>query len=391
MNMDAAMARSLVRFASRGVTLDEARTLPVIFGCVGTGMQGKGSYLTFEGQPNLAKLAEFTMYDGFDPHTKKQIFPKVKAVEDCATFEEVYQVMLQHMDHAYDAQRKISNLGNTTREQLVPNIFRSTLLDGCIEKGLCEDAGGPKYSQSLCITATGIDAVNSLYAIKYLIYDTKQICWGKLKGALDANFVGFEDIQKMCYAAPKHGNDVEDVDQLTRRFFRDVERIYRSQGTDFFGFEAHMDPFSLSFHNYFAAMTGALPNGRKKGVALTDASVSAMPGTDVNGSTALIKSAAQAIDTIRNNCNHMNMKFIPSALEGPNGSRLLLNLVRTYFSLGGGHIQFNCVDAETLYDAKKNPQDHKDLVVRVAGFSSYFTRLYEGVQDEIIKRTEYKS
>jgi formate C-acetyltransferase len=137
-------------------------------------------------------------------------------------------------------------------------------------------------------------------------------------------------------------------------------------------------------------LTGALPNGRKKGVALTDASVSAMPGTDTNGSTALIKSAAQAIDTIRNNCNHMNMKFIPSALEGPNGSRLLLNLVKTYFSLGGGHIQFNCVDAETLYDAKKNPQDHKDLVVRVAGFSSYFTRLYEGVQDEIIKRTEYK-
>lgn len=391
MNMDAAVARSLVRFGTRGITIDEARTLPVIFGCVGTGMQGKGSYVTFEGQPNLAKLVEFTMYDGYDPHTRKQVFPEVKKAEDCETFEDFYQTLLVHMDHAYDAQRKISDLGNVTREQLVPNIFRSCLLDGCIERGLCEEAGGPIYSQSLCITCTGVDAVNSLYGIKHLIYDTKKLTWAQLKEALEANFEGFEDIQKMCYNAPKHGNDIEDVDQLTRRFFRDVERTYRSQGTDYFGYEPHMDPFSLSFHNYFAAMTGALPNGRPKGVALTDASVSAMPGTDTNGSTALIKSAAQAIDTVRNNCNHMNMKFLPSVLEGPNGSRLLLNLIKTYFDLGGGHIQFNCVDSEVLKDAQNTPENYKDLVVRVAGFSSYFTRLYKGVQDEIIKRTEYHS
>ena len=366
MNMNAAVARSLVRFASRGITLDEARTLPVIFGCVGTGIQGKGSYVTFEGQPNLAKLVEFAMYDGYDPHTRKQVFPNVKPAEECATFEELYDALLRHMDHAYDAQRKISDLGNSTREQIVPNIFRSCLLDGCIESGLCEEAGGPKYSQSLCITSTGIDAANSLYAIKHLIYDTKQLTWEQLKKALAANFEGYEDIQKLCFGAPKHG-------------------------PDYFGYEAHMDPFSLSYHNYFAPMTGALPNGRQKGVALTDASVSAMPGTDVNGSTALIKSAAQAIDTVRNNCNHMNMKFLPSALEGPSGTRMLLNLIKTYFDLGGGHIQFNCVSSETLCDAQEHPQNYKNLVVRVAGFSSYFTRLYKGVQDEIIKRTEYQN
>ena len=223
----------------------------------------------------------------------------------------------------------------------------------------------------------------------YKKYDTKKLTWDMLKEALAANFEGHEDIEKMCYEAPKHGNDIEDVDQLTRRFFRDVERTYRSHGPDYFGYEAHMDPFSLSYHNYFAPMTGALPNGRRKGVALTDASVSAMPGTDTHGSTALIKSAAQAIDTVRNNCNHMNMKFLPEALEGPKGTRMLLNLVKTYFDLGGGHIQFNCVSSETLKDAQVKPQNYKDLVVRVAGFSSYFTRLYKGVQDEIIKRTEY--
>ena len=159
----------------------------------------------------------------------------------------------------------ISDLGNSTREQIVPNIFRSCLLDGCIESGLCEEAGGPKYSQSLCITSTGIDAANSLYAIKHLIYDTKQLTWEQLKKALAANFEGYEDIQKLCFGAPKHGNDIEDVDQLTRRFFRDVERIYRSHGPDYFGYEAHMDPFSLSYHNYFAPIDRRAPQRSPEG------------------------------------------------------------------------------------------------------------------------------
>ncbi|MDR0466995.1 MAG: glycyl radical protein, partial [Deltaproteobacteria bacterium] len=122
-----------------------------------------------------------------------------------------------------------------------------------------------------------------------------------------------------------------------------------------------------------------------------DASVSAMPGTDVEGATALIKSAAQAIDTVRWNANHFNVKLLPSVLEGPSGTRTLLSLIRTYFDLGGGHIQFNCVDTETLKDAQKTPENYKELVVRVAGFSAYFTRLDCGVQNEIIKRTQYSA
>lgn len=134
----------------------------------------------------------------------------------------------------------------------------------------------------------------------------------------------------------------------------------------------------------------AFPNGRKKGVAFTDGSVSATPGTDREGPTALVKSAAQAVDTTWYMSNHLNMKFLPSALEGARGGRMLIDLVKTYFDYGGSHIQFNCVSRETLTDAQKHPQSHKELVVRVAGFSAYFTRLDKGVQDEIIKRTEYR-
>ena len=389
MNTNVVVQRHLSRFGTRGISIGEARKNCVVFGCVGTGQAGQGSYVTFEGQPNLAKLVEFTLYDGYDPYTKKQIGTKAGDAKGFATFEEFYEAFKKHATHCLMQQRRISDLGNSMREEIVPSIFRSSVIEGCIEKGLYEEQGGPKYAQSLCITTSGVDAANCLYAIKHLVYDTRKITMERLMEALAANFEGYEDVQKMCFEAPKHGNDDADVDSLTQRMYRDVEEIYRASGTDYFGHEARMDAFSLSFHNYFAPMTGALPNGRRRGEPLTDASVSAMPGTDINGITAMLKSAAKAVDTVKYNANHLNVKLLPSFLEGPAGARTLISLIKTYYDLGGSHIQFNCVDTETLREAQKQPENYKELVVRVAGFSAYFTRLDKGVQSEIIKRTQY--
>ncbi len=391
MNTSVVVQRHLSRFGTRGISVGEARKNCVVFGCVGTGQAGQGSYVTFEGQPNLAKLVELTLNDGYDPYTKKQIGIKVAEAKSLETFEDFYAAFKKHAAHCLKLQRRISDIGNSMREEIVPSIFRSAMIDGCIEKGLCEEQGGPKYAQSLCITTSGVDAANSLYAIKHLVYDTKKISMERLQEALAANFEGYEDVQKMCFEAPKHGNDDADVDALTQRMYRDLEEIYRASGTDYFGNEARMDAFSLSFHNYFAPMTGALPNGRRRGEPLTDASVSAMPGTDVNGITAMLKSAAKAVDTVKFNANHLNVKLLPSFLEGPAGARTLLALIKTYYDLGGCHIQFNCVDTNTLREAQVKPQEHKELTVRVAGFSAYFTRLDKGVQNEIIKRTQYAS
>jgi pyruvate-formate lyase len=141
----------------------------------------------------------------------------------------------------------------------------------------------------------------------------------------------------------------------------------------------------------FGKLTGALPTGRNARKALTDGSVSAMPGTDVEGPTAFINSAAKVVDTVRWGANHCNMKFHPTALQGPIGARMLLSLIKSYCDMGGSHIQFNVVTRETLEAAQETPAKYKDLVVRVAGFSAYFIRLDKGVQDEIIKRTEYKA
>mgnify|MGYP003623382249 CR=1 FL=1 len=389
MNANVVIQRHLSRFASRGITVNEVRKNSVVFGCVGTGQAGQGSYVTFEGQPNLAKLVEFTLNDGYDTTTKKQIGLKVKDAKHIQSWEEFYATFLEHSKYFFKLQRRITDLGNSTREEIVPSIFRSAVIDGCLESGLYEEQGGPKYAQSLCITTSGVDAANSLYAIKHLVFDTGRLTMEQLLEALAVNFEGHEDIRKMCFEAPKHGNDYPDVDNVVQSMYRDLEQIYRDSGTDYFGHEARMDAFSLSFHNYFAPMTGALPNGRRRGEPMTDASVSAMPGTDVEGITALMKSAAQAVDTVKFNANHFNVKLLPSFLEGPAGNRTLWTLVKTYFDLGGCHVQFNCVDTEILKEAQKQPQNYKDLVVRVAGFSAYFTRLDKGVQNEIIKRTQY--
>ena len=387
MNMNAAVARSLVRFASRGITLDEARTLPVIFGCVGTGIQGKGSYVTFEGQPNLAKLVEFAMYDGYDPHTRKQGFPNGKPAEECATFEELYDALLRHMDHAYDAQRKISDLGNSTREQIVPNIFRSCLLDGCIESGLCEEAGGPKYSQSLCITSTGIDAANSLYAIKHLIYDTKQLTWEQLKKALAANFEGYEDIQQLLRTAPCYGNDDEYADEIGRELDRMAVSFAAKYGKEMgINNDARYVPFTS--HVPFGKVVSATPNGRVAWFPLADGS-SPSHGADHNGPTAILLSNhnTKNYGMRARAARLINVKFTPKCVEGDAGTEKLVQFIRTWCDLKLWHIQFNVINADTLKKAQKDPQKYRNLIVRIAGYSAYFVDLTPDLQNDLIART----
>ena len=380
-------------YVSKGATFEEALDYAVS-GCIEIRMPNRDTYTSGGAYTNFASAVEMALYDGkMKKYGDVQLGIQTGDARKFKSWDEFWNAYVQQHMLLLRTTFIQQYIVIQTRAKHFAQPMGSVLHALCRKH--CIDLHQPQIPEGLnfgYFEFMGLGTViDSLAAIKKLVFEDKKLTMDQLIDALEANFEGYEDIQKLCFGAPKHGNDIEDVDQLTRRFFRDVERIYRSHGPDYFGYEAHMAPFSLSYHNYFAPMTGALPNGRQKGVALTDASVSAMPGTDVNGSTALIKSAAQAIDTVRNNCNHMNMKFLPSALEGPSGTRMLLNLIKTYFDLGGGHIQFNCVSSETLCDAQEHPQNYKNLVVRVAGFSSYFTRLYKGVQDEIIKRTEYQN
>ena len=389
-NNTVAVQRTLARFAQYegGITLEDARNCGN-YGCVSTGVCGKGSYITQEDQPCLAKLIELVLYNGTDPLTRKQLGPQTGDPVEFKSFEELYDAYKAQLKHLFGISRKHSDLSQMARLQVVPSIFRSVMYDGCIDKGMCEEAGGTRYPQVNPIMTAGVDAANSLLAIKHLVFDTGKLTMEQLMEAIKANFEGYEEIRKMCFEAPKHGNDYPDVQAFVQRYYRDVDTIHGSIGPDCFGYRTPLDAYSLSYHNYFGSLMGALPTGRKAGAALTDGSVSAMPGTDHEGATALIKSGAQAIDTVNYGANHFNVKFLPAALEGPGGERLLTSLIKTYCDFGGSHIQFNVVSSETLKRAQDVPQEYRDLVVRVAGFSAYFTRLDKGVQNEIVKRTEY--
>ena len=194
----------------------------------------------------------------------------------------------------------------------------------------------------------------------------------------------------MCLNAPKYGNGDEYPDSLVKELYEICWQEHQRTPYDHLGRPIKPEAYSVTVHSDRGELTGALPNGRKARIALTDASVSAQPGTDKNGPTALVQSAATVIDTVRYGANHFNMKFHPSALAEADGARKFLAMIKTYMDLGGYHVQFNCVSGETLKDAQLHPENYRDLVVRVAGFSALFVTLDKKVQEEIISRTELK-
>jgi formate C-acetyltransferase len=363
--------------------------------CVGACV---GSYIPYEtghpveGQPNLGKVIELTMNNGFDPRTQKQIGPKSGDPETFKTFEDLYAAFEQQLQFCEDTLRRGAWIASMLNAEVLPVAWRSILTGGCIETGKEVWEGGANYYTVAQISVAGVDACNSLMAVKKLVYDENMITMAELKKALAANFEGeYEKVGRMCFEAPKHGNDIPEVNALLRRVNDSILTAFNNVdgGGNYLSkdIKSSLDQYTKSVHNPMGMATGALPNGKKAGVALTDGSLSAMPGTDVNGPTALVMSAAKGNDAVKWCATHMNMKLPPEQLKSRKGRENVLQLIRTLFENGGYHIQFNVLNTEILRDAQKNPENYRDLVVRVAGFSAFFTKLHKGVQDEIIERT----
>jgi formate C-acetyltransferase len=357
-----------------------------------------GSYIPYEtghpleGQPNHGKVIELTMNNGFDPRTKQQLGPKTGNPEDFKDFEELYAAFEKQLQFCEDTLRRAAWISTILQGDFLPCAWRSILTGGCIETGTETWAGGANYYTVAQISIGGVDAANSLMAVKKLVYDDKKLSMAELKKALAANFEGeYAKVGKMCFEAPKHGNDIPEVNRFVRRVYNSILHAFESVdgGGNYISkdIKTSLDAYTKSAHNPFGMVTGALPNGKKAGVALTDGSISAMPGTDVNGPTALVMSAAKGIDAVAYCATHMNMKLPPDQLETRKGRDNVLRLLKTLFDNGGYHIQFNVLNTEILRDAQKHPEKYRDLVVRVAGFSAFFTKLHVGVQNEIIERT----
>jgi pyruvate-formate lyase len=236
-----------------------------------------------------------------------------------------------------------------------------------------------------------INVADSLTAIRKVVYDDKKVTMLEMKEALRSNWQGegCERIRKLCLAAPKYGNDDDYADSTAAELYQFWAETAASLDTALGG-KHKPAAISITSQAPGGALTGATPDGRFAGECLADGTMSAMRGRDTRGITGLVKSAAK-INQVPYQSTLMNVRFHPTALATTEDLSKLSTLIRTYFAMGGKHMQFNVVTRDTLLDAQKHPENYRDLVVRVAGYSAYFVQLSKTVQDEIIGRTEHQA
>ncbi len=357
-------------------------------GCVEVGAFGKESYI-LTGYFNMPKVLEIALANGVDPRTGKRIGLETGDPAGFASFDELFAAYERQL--RYFADIKIR--GNDAIERLyaarMPAPFLSILIDDCVAKGVDYNAGGARYDTSY-IQGVGLGTISDcMSAIKHHVFGEKSLSMERLLAALANDFDDEERLRQMLLnRTPRYGNDDDRADGLMRRLFDAYfDAIDGRPNTKGGTYRINLLPTTV--HIYFGRVTGATPDGRKAAEPLSEG-VSPVQGADRKGPTAVLRSVAK-MDHVRTGGTLLNQKFTPQILEGETGLRGLGSLIRAYFGLGGHHIQFNVVDASTLRAAQRDPARHRDLIVRVAGYSDYFCDLGETLQNEIIARTEHGS
>ena len=339
------------------------------------------------GFTNIAKFFELTLYNGKDHRSGKQLSIKTGDVSKMS-YEKIMEAFKKQTRHLLQFLTSYSNMTMGFHPHTVPLVYTSLLTSDCLERGKGLDEEGARYNQTVSHFIVGaINVVNSLAAIKKCVFEDKSFTMRELMEALKANFKGKESINRALLNAPKFGNNDPYVDKIASEIYRYIAE-QSLELKSYLGYELAPSAYSVTTHPVFGKAVGALPDGRPAGVPLCDGSVSAFPGTDVTGPTSLINSASK-IDASHYKATQLNMKFHPTALEGIKGSMNLISLIKTYFDQAGYFIQFNVIDNKMLVDAQKHPENYRNLLVRVAGFTAYWVELSPLVQGEIIRRTEY--
>jgi formate C-acetyltransferase len=371
----------------QGKSLEDARA-GGCSGCVEIGAFGKEAYI-LTGYFNLPKVLELTLHDGLDPRTGKQLGPQTGAADDFRSFEDLFVAYRRQLHHFLDIKIRGNQIIERMYATLMPAPFLSVITDDCIRNGRDYNAGGARYNHTF-IQFVGIGSLtDSLAAVCKLVFDEQTLPLDGLVRVLDADFTDDEHLrQQLVNRMPKYGNDDDYADEIMVRAFRACfEEVDGRPNTKGGRYQIEMLP--TTSHVYFGSVTGATPDGRKAGLPLSEG-ISPVQGADRRGPTAVIKSAAK-MDHLKTGGTLLNMKFTPSLLAQDRGIDAVSQLVRSYFRLDGHHVQFNVVRADTLRAAQAHPESHRDLIVRVAGYSDYFCDLSRDLQDEIIARTEHQA
>ena len=367
-----------------GKSLEDARE-GGCSGCIEVGAFGKEAYL-LTGYLNTPKILEITLHDGIDPETGKKLGLETGDPRTFKTFDELYDAWHRQMVYFVNLKLSVNNYIERMFSLYAPATFLSLFIDDCIEKGKDYYSGGARYNTTY-IQCTGLGTITDCFTtLKKHVFEDRRYTMDEILEACEKNWDSAEVMrQYIRNHTPFFGNDDKYADDIAVRVYNDlVDAIEGRPNTR--GGQTHLNMLSTTCHNYFGSVCGATPNGRFAHFAISDGT-SPAHGSDSHGPTAVIKSLGK-LDQTKSGGTLLNVRFVPSLLKREEDMRKLGSLIRTYFRFGGHHIQFNIVDTATLLDAQKHPDQYRDLLVRVAGYSDYFNDMTEQLQNEIIARTE---
>jgi len=384
-NADAVVQEQL----RQGKNLEDARG-GGCSGCVEVGAFGKEAFI-LTGYFNLPKCLELALHNGVDPQTGQQLGPRTGALDLFHSFDEVFAAYATQFRHFLEIKLRGNHLIGRLYATRMPAPFLSVLTDDCVARGLDYNAGGARYNNTY-VQFVGLGTLtDSFSSLRQLSFDATdhRLSLEEFVAALDHNFAGKEKLhQRLLHKTRKYGNDDDYADAIMTRIF-DTCFDSLDGRPDHKGGRYRIEMLPTTCHVYFGSVVGATADGRLAGTPVSEG-ISPVQGADRHGPTAVIRSASK-MDHLKAGGTLLNLKFTPALVSAEEGIDKWAHLVRSYFKLDGHHLQFNVVQAATLRAAQRNPEPHRDLILRVAGYSDYFCDLSTALQEEIITRTEHEA
>lgn len=369
---------------AKGVSMEDARDY-CLMGCVEPQKSGRLYQWTSTAYTQWPICIELVLNHGKTLWYGKQVCPDLGELSQFKTYEQFEAAVKKQIEYVTKWSSVATVITQRVHRDLAPKPLMSIMYEGCMEHGCDVSAGGAMYNFGPGVVWSGLATyADSMAAIKKLVYDDKKYTLEQLNEALKADFIGYEQIRKDCLEAPKYGNDDDYADSIAADIISFTEKEHRQYKT-LYSVLSH-GTLSISNNTPLGQITGASANGRKAWLPLSDG-ISPTQGADFKGPTAIIKSVSKmACDNMNIGMVH-NFKLMAGLLDTPEGENGIITLLRTASQMGNGEMQFNYLSNETLLEAQKHPEQYRDLIVRVAGYSAFFVELCKDVQDEIISRT----
>ena len=369
---------------AKGVSIEDARDY-CLMGCVEPQKSGRLYQWTSTAYTQWPICIELVLNKGVPLWYGKQVCPDMGDLSRFTTYEEFEAAVKEEIKYITKWTDVATVISQRVHRDLAPKPLMSIMYEGCMENGKDVSSGGAMYNFGPGVVWSGLATyADSMAAIKKLVFDDKKYSLQELNEGLKADFVNYDRMRTDCLNAPKYGNDDDYADLIAADLINFTESEHRKYKT-LYSVLSH-GTLSISNNTPFGQLTGASANGRKAWTPLSDG-ISPTQGADYKGPTAIIKSISKMSNDSMNIGMVHNFKIMSGLLDTPEGEESLITLLKTACHLGNGEMQFNYLDNNTLIEAQKHPEQYRDLIVRVAGYSAFFVELCKDVQDEIISRT----